>query len=162
MYHRQDQGLELLYPEPLRLQWRAPASLVKQARPQWRESTWLGEDSSANNGFSEPLFADWPSGPSEPRPSHSHVSTRTSLRACFTSRISASGGRALLQERGLWLEQAAPYRFTTYQDARRVRLVDGLIFETNILRVSPVKPRPTAKRHMFLMVINYKSYFILV
>ena len=34
----------LLYPEPLRLQWRAPASrLVKQARPQWRESTWLGE-----------------------------------------------------------------------------------------------------------------------
>ena len=30
-----------------------------------------------------------------------------------------------------------PYRFTTYQDARRVRLVDGL--ETNILRVSPVK-----------------------
>ena len=28
------------------------------------------------------------------------------------------------------------YRFTTYQDARRVRLVDGL--ETNILRVSPV------------------------
>ena len=31
------------------------------------------------------------------------------------------------------------YRFTTYQDARRVRLVDGLIFETNILRVSPVK-----------------------
>ena len=29
------------------------------------------------------------------------------------------------------------YRFTTYQDARRVRLVDGL--ETNILRVSPVK-----------------------
>ena len=33
----------------------------------------------------------------------------------------------------------ARYRFTTYQDARRVRLVDGLIFETNILRVSPVK-----------------------
>ena len=36
----------------------------------------------------------------------------------------------------------ASYRFTTYQDARRVRLVDGLvdglIFETNILRVSPV------------------------
>ena len=33
------------------------------------------------------------------------------------------------------------YRFTTYQDAPRVRLVDGLIviFETNILRVSPVK-----------------------
>ena len=41
------------------------------------------------------------------------------------------------------------YRFTTYQDARRVRLVDesrrlvdsstvSLIFETNILRVSPV------------------------
>ena len=29
-------------------------------------------------------------------------------------------------------------RFITYQDARRVRLVDGLIFETNILRVSPV------------------------
>ena len=29
------------------------------------------------------------------------------------------------------------HRFTTYQDARRVRLVDGL--ETNILRVSPVK-----------------------
>ena len=28
------------------------------------------------------------------------------------------------------------YRFTTYQDASRVRLVDGL--ETNILRVSPV------------------------
>ena len=27
----------------------------------------------------------------------------------------------------------------TYQDARRVKLVDGLIFETNILRVSPVK-----------------------
>ena len=35
------------------------------------------------------------------------------------------------------------YRFTTYQDARRVRLVDGcLIFETNILRVSPVKKCP--------------------
>ena len=34
------------------------------------------------------------------------------------------------------------YRFTTYQDARRVRLVDGLIFETNILRVSPVNPSP--------------------
>ena len=33
------------------------------------------------------------------------------------------------------------YRFTTYQDARRVRLVDGLIFLTNILRVSPVKSR---------------------
>ena len=32
----------------------------------------------------------------------------------------------------------ANYRFTTYQDARRVRLVDGLIFKTNILRVSPV------------------------
>ena len=34
------------------------------------------------------------------------------------------------------------YRFTTFQDAHRVRLVDGLdiIFETNILRVSPVKP----------------------
>ena len=32
------------------------------------------------------------------------------------------------------------YRFTTYQDARRVGLVDGLvIFETNILRVSPFK-----------------------
>ena len=31
------------------------------------------------------------------------------------------------------------YRFTTYQDARRVRIVDGLIFETNILQVSPVK-----------------------
>ena len=35
------------------------------------------------------------------------------------------------------------YRFTTYQDARRLTLVDGLekIFETNILRVSlsPVK-----------------------
>ena len=30
------------------------------------------------------------------------------------------------------------YRFTTYQDARRVGLVDGLVFETNILRVSPV------------------------
>ena len=28
------------------------------------------------------------------------------------------------------------YRFTTYQDASRARLVDGL--ETNILRVSPV------------------------
>ena len=36
--------------------------------------------------------------------------------------------------------QAKLYRFTTYQDARLVRLVDGLIFETNILRVSPVKP----------------------
>ena len=34
---------------------------------------------------------------------------------------------------------SSAYRFTTYQDARRVRLVDGLIFETNILRVSPVK-----------------------
>ena len=39
------------------------------------------------------------------------------------------------------------YRFTTYQDARRVRLVDGIetnilqIFETNILRVSPVNPQ---------------------
>ena len=31
------------------------------------------------------------------------------------------------------------YRFTTYQDARRVRLVDGLEFETNILRV-PYQP----------------------
>ena len=34
--------------------------------------------------------------------------------------------------------------FTTYQDARRVGLVDGLIFETNILRVSPVKLNPSA------------------
>ena len=33
-------------------------------------------------------------------------------------------------------EVPSGYRFTTYQDARRVRLVDGL--ETNILRVSPV------------------------
>ena len=33
---------------------------------------------------------------------------------------------------------SAAYRFTTYQDARRVTLVDGL-FETNILPVSPVK-----------------------
>ena len=32
------------------------------------------------------------------------------------------------------------YRFTTYQDERRVRLVDGLV-ETNILRVSPVNLR---------------------
>ena len=31
------------------------------------------------------------------------------------------------------------YRYTTYQDAHRVRLVDGLEFETNILRVSSVK-----------------------
>ena len=37
------------------------------------------------------------------------------------------------------------YRFTTYQDARRVRLVDGLIFETNILRVSPVILRVISK-----------------
>ena len=42
--------------------------------------------------------------------------------------------RATASERATWLD----YRFTTYQDARRVRLVDGLIFETNILRVSPV------------------------
>jgi len=34
------------------------------------------------------------------------------------------------------IHQHLGYRFTTYQDARRVRLVDGL--ETNILRVSPV------------------------
>ena len=38
-----------------------------------------------------------------------------------------------------WGPQVKYYRFTTYQDARRVRLVDGLEFETNILRVSPVK-----------------------
>ena len=31
------------------------------------------------------------------------------------------------------------FYYVLYQDARRVRLVDGLIFETNILRVSPVK-----------------------
>ena len=37
-----------------------------------------------------------------------------------------------------------PCRFLTYQDARRIRLVDGrLIFETNVLRVSPVKPTKT-------------------
>ena len=30
------------------------------------------------------------------------------------------------------------YRFTTYQNVRRVKLFDGLIFETNILRVLPV------------------------
>ena len=39
--------------------------------------------------------------------------------------------------RNLKVEKVIYYRFTTYQDARRVRLVDGL--ETNILRVSPVK-----------------------
>ena len=38
------------------------------------------------------------------------------------------------------------YRFTTYQDARRVRLVDGL--ETNILRVSPVKRATASERAM--------------
>ena len=38
---------------------------------------------------------------------------------------------------GIGLGLGLGYRFTTYQDARRVRLVDGL--ETNILRVSPVK-----------------------
>ena len=31
------------------------------------------------------------------------------------------------------------YRFTTYQDARRVRIVDGRGLETKILLVSPVK-----------------------
>ena len=36
-----------------------------------------------------------------------------------------------------WGSRRDTYRFTTYQDARRVRLVDGL-FETNVLRVSPV------------------------
>ena len=41
------------------------------------------------------------------------------------------------------------YRFTTYQDARRVRLVDGLIFETNILPVSPVK--------LYTVVIDFSS-----
>ena len=35
----------LLYPEPLRLQLVARARLTaKQARPQRRESTWLGEN----------------------------------------------------------------------------------------------------------------------
>ena len=43
----------------------------------------------------------------------------------------------ILQTRRAALPPATYYRFTTYQDARRVRLVDGL--ETNILRVSPVK-----------------------
>ena len=38
----------MLYPEPLRLQWRALTSrlslLIKQARPhEWRERAWLGE-----------------------------------------------------------------------------------------------------------------------
>ena len=39
----------------------------------------------------------------------------------------------------LFLLHIDRYKFTTYQDARRVRFVDGLIFETNIIRVSPVK-----------------------
>ena len=44
--------------------------------------------------------------------------------------------------------RAPPYRFTTYQDARRDRL-----FETNILRVSPVK-------HLLVVVSHIKkNYF---
>ena len=41
------------------------------------------------------------------------------------------------RDRSATYDKCYTYRFTTYQDARRVRLVDGL--ETNILRVSPVK-----------------------
>ena len=75
-----------------------------------------------------------------------------SLIACISPKGEADGSEA----RHVWRdERLAPssaqlsyqinfslkflwrfYRFTTYQDARRVRLVDGL--ETNILRVSPV------------------------
>ena len=37
-----------------------------------------------------------------------------------------------------WAALSKSYRFTTYQDARRVRLVDDF---TSILRVSPVNPK---------------------
>ena len=46
------------------------------------------------------------------------------------------------------------YRFTTYQDARRVRLVDGLIFETNILRVSPVNLFAEQRSSLDLTIVN--------
>ena len=55
-------GFRLLYPEPLRLQWRAPAWLVKQARPQWRESTWLGEGFRHALRYSENLTGWWEMG----------------------------------------------------------------------------------------------------
>ena len=42
------------------------------------------------------------------------------------------------------------YRFTTYQDARRVRL-----FETNILRVSPVKVKIMAGKNMAELPKNH-------
>ena len=43
--------------------------------------------------------------------------------------------------------------FTTYQDTHRVGLVDGLIFETNILRVSPVNSGGRATASERAMVI---------
>ena len=46
-------------------------------------------------------------------------------------------------------------RFTTYQDARRVRLVDGL--ETNILRVSPVKQGGEAGLHKTELIDDVNS-----
>ena len=51
------------------------------------------------------------------------------------------------------------YRFTTYQDARRVRLVDGL--ETNILRVSPVKKNVKLIQLSDIMLQLKATYFAL-
>ena len=48
-------------------------------------------------------------------------------------------------------------RFTTYQDARRVRLVDGPIFETNILKVSLVKDHVTKYYHRIQSVVQPDS-----
>ena len=47
-------------------------------------------------------------------------------------------------------------KFTTNQDARRVRLIDSLIvFKTNILQVSPVKLPVKLQRHFFTHVDPY-------
>ena len=74
----------LIYPKPLRLQWRAPTS---------RRATCETSTPAAARKH----MVRW-----------SHVSTRTAWRACF-------GGRALLQSKGLWLEQqASTFCHTTY------------------------------------------------
>ena len=81
-----------------------------------------------------------------PKPPHSHVSTCITLRPPRSFHFivltrdtggaahSCAAGHSTYDKCLRVLRDALLYRFTTYQDARRVRLV----VETNILRVSPV------------------------
>ena len=57
--------------------------------------------------------------------------------------------------------QVLDCRFTTYQnqDARRVRLVDGLMFETNILQVSLVKFLIIQLYYSTLLLLYYLTYY---